>query len=174
MLRKIFLPGGSRSQVDTNKVRSLVEDFLDGLQVVKYEASAHILNEEVIVHVQAEPQRELRYSNLIEIQIKNAVKNGLGADVSRVFWRFRTDIDDERVVEQSIYNPKWSAYADTPKSKHGGTTDVKEVVRTPVSAHKIEVNHDVSMEEYQLCLDQSTRQRAAAFVRKADENKDET
>lgn len=56
-----------------------------------------------VVLIQAVPQKKLRFSNILEIQIKRHMREKLGIQVPAVFWRFKTDASEAPGPEQADY-----------------------------------------------------------------------
>ena len=56
-----------------------------------------------VVLIKAEPQKKLRFSNILEIQIKKFLREKLAVEVPAVFWRFKVDYADTPGPEQADY-----------------------------------------------------------------------
>ncbi len=70
-----------------------------------------------VVLIQAVPQKKLRFSNILEIQIKRYLREKLGFQVPAIFWRFKTDVSEQPGPEQADYE-----YEETPKYPQDHTT----------------------------------------------------
>lgn len=57
-----------------------------------------------IVLIKAKPQKKLRFSNIIETQIRNFLRDKLEVEVPAVFWRFKMDYDADPGPEQADYD----------------------------------------------------------------------
>jgi hypothetical protein len=104
---------------DLGAVKRKVESFLDNLELPRFKVSAFQAEGDVIVLIQVEPHRNLRYSNLLEIKLKVYVESEAKVPVKAVFWRFKIDeAENKGALEQSVY--EWSPPAGqtaTPSGK---------------------------------------------------------
>lgn len=95
-----------------------VIEFLENRQVGKFKVFTALHADQPIVHVQAEAHKNLRFSNLIEIRIRQYVEEKTGLEVGAVYWRFQMECAEEPAVEQSHYEDYASTSA-APASKTG-------------------------------------------------------
>lgn len=70
-----------------------------------------------VVLIQAIPQKKLRFSNILEIQIKRFLAEKLGLQVPAVFWRFKTDNSEAPGPEQADY--EFEEKPEYPQDKEG-------------------------------------------------------
>lgn len=77
--------------------------FLEARGVENFKVYTIAYEDQPVVLVQAEPQKKLRFSNIIEIQIKNFIRDTLSIEVPAVFWRFKTDNSETPGPEQADY-----------------------------------------------------------------------
>lgn len=96
-----------------------------------------------VVLIQAIPQKKLRFSNILEIQIKRFLAEKLGLQVPAVFWRFKTDNSDTPGPEQADYEfeeepeyPQDQQTADTAIAAGDGSNAAEE------DQDNESVNHD--------------------------------
>jgi len=80
-----------------------VHGFLEARGVVNFKVYTLIHEDNPVILVQAEPQKKLRFSNILEIQIRKFVQEKLGKEAAAVFWRFKTDNSDVPGPEQADY-----------------------------------------------------------------------
>lgn len=80
-----------------------VTEFLENRQVGKFMVFTTMHEGRPIVHIQAEAHKNLRFSNLIEIRIRQYVEEKTGLEIGPVYWRFQMESAEEPEVEQSSY-----------------------------------------------------------------------
>lgn len=80
-----------------------VHQFLESRGVINFKVYTLVYEDKPVVLIQAEPQKKLRFSNILEIQIKKFIRENLDTDVPGVFWRFKTDYKEEPGPEQADY-----------------------------------------------------------------------
>lgn len=80
-----------------------VHHFLEARGVVNFKVYTLVYEDNPVVLIQAEPQKKLRFSNILEIQIKKFIREKLGKEVPAVFWRFKTDQSEKPGPEQADY-----------------------------------------------------------------------
>lgn len=90
-------------------INAAVHHFLLIRDVSNFKVYTMDYEDNPVVLIQAEPQRKLRFSNILEIQIKRHVKERLGLDIPAIFWRFRTDTSEKPAPEQADFD-----YEETP------------------------------------------------------------
>lgn len=84
-------------------INQLVYRFLEVRGVENFEVYTLDYDNHPVVLIQADPQKRLRFSNIIEIQIKKFVRDSLSIEVPAVFWRFKTDYSETPGPEQADY-----------------------------------------------------------------------
>ena len=77
--------------------------FLEVRGVENFKVYTIAYDNQPVVLIQVEPQKKLRFSNIIEIQIKKFVREKLSVEVPAVFWRFKTDYSEVPGPEQADY-----------------------------------------------------------------------
>lgn len=77
--------------------------FLDAREVQNFKVYTIDYENNPVVLIQAVPQKKLRFSNILEIQIKRHLREKLGFQVPAVFWRFKTDVSEQPGPEQADY-----------------------------------------------------------------------
>lgn len=90
-----------------------VHRFLEARGVVNFKVYTLVHADKPVVLIQAEAQKKLRFSNIMEIQIKNFIREKLGKEVPAVFWRFKTDISETPGPEQADYDEQPTYPQDT-------------------------------------------------------------
>lgn len=80
-----------------------VHRFLESRGVINFKVYTLVYEDKPVVLIQAEPQKKLRFSNILEIQIKQFIREKLDKDVPAVFWRFKTDYTEAPGPEQADY-----------------------------------------------------------------------
>ena len=81
-----------------------VTRFLEQRQVENFKVYVVLFDHQPIVLIKAQPQKRLRFSNIIEVQIRKFVREQTGIEVPAVFWRFKTGYDEEPGQEQADYD----------------------------------------------------------------------
>ena len=100
-----YLKSSADTPMDTGAVRTVVSQFLKRLELPSFKVDVLLSGSEVFVLIQAEPHRNLRYSNLLEIKLKACVEAEVRVRLKAVFWRFKIDERDIRgLPEQDAYN----------------------------------------------------------------------
>lgn len=84
-------------------INKAVYGFLEVRGVTNFKVYTIAYDNHPVVLIQAEPQKKLRFSNIIEIQVKKFIRETLSIEVPAVFWRFKTDYSDEPGPEQADY-----------------------------------------------------------------------
>lgn len=120
-----------------------VHQFLESRGVVNFKVYTLVYEDKPVVLIQAEPQKKLRFSNILEIQIKKFIREKVDTDVPGVFWRFKTDYKEEPGPEQADYE-----FDEQPTYPQDATTTLieqqtqaeEEPAEQPASAHQ--ENHD--------------------------------
>jgi hypothetical protein len=86
-----------------NTINRAVNAFLEQRGVENFKVYTIAYDDQPIVLIKAEPQKKLRFSNIIEIQIRKYVRDNLSVEVPAVFWRFKTDYSEVPGPEQADY-----------------------------------------------------------------------
>jgi hypothetical protein len=102
-----FLTKPKTPTLGTRKLESItsaVHGFLASRGVVNFKV--HTLEHEgnPLVLIKAEPQKKLRFSNIIEIQIREFLREHFSVEVPGVFWRFKVDSSAKPGPEQADYD----------------------------------------------------------------------
>ncbi|MDD5241409.1 MAG: hypothetical protein PHG47_06775 [Sulfuricella sp.] len=84
-------------------INKMTCQFLEARGVENFKVYTIAYEDQPVVLIQAEPQRKLRFSNIIEIQIRKFVRDKLSIEVPAVFWRFKTDNSEIPGPEQADY-----------------------------------------------------------------------
>ena len=84
-------------------INKAVYGFLEVRGVTNFKVYTIAYENQPVVLIQAEPQKKLRFSNIIEIQVKKFIRDTLSIEVPAVFWRFKTDYSEEPGPEQADY-----------------------------------------------------------------------
>lgn len=93
--------GISRRTLKT--INDEVIHFLEARDVQNFKVYTINYESNPVVLIQAVPQKKLRFSNILEIQIKRHLREKLGFQVPAVFWRFKTGVSEEPGPEQADY-----------------------------------------------------------------------
>ena len=84
-------------------INEAVYQFLQARDVQHFKVYTIDYENNPVVLIQAVPQKKLRFSNILEIQIKRHLREKLGFQVPAIFWRFKTDASEEPGPEQADY-----------------------------------------------------------------------
>lgn len=110
-----------------------VTRFLEQRRVENFKVYVVLFDQQPIVLIKAQPQKRLRFSNIIEVQIRKYVREQTGIDVPAVFWRFKTGYDEEPGPEQVDYD-ELPAYQDAPAVAADPGTPAPETASTTATA----------------------------------------
>lgn len=77
--------------------------FLEVRGIENFKVYTIAYDEQAVVLIQVAPQKKLRFSNIIEIQIRKFIRDNLSIEVPAVFWRFKTDYSEIPGPEQADY-----------------------------------------------------------------------
>lgn len=94
------------------KINNAVCHFLEVREVQNFKVYTMDYENNPVVLIQAVPQKKLRFSNILEIQIKRYLEEKLGLQIPAVFWRFKVDSSNEPGPEQVDYD-----YEEQPESQ---------------------------------------------------------
>lgn len=119
------------------EINATVHQFLRVREVRNFKVYTINYEENPVVLIQAEPQKKLRFSNILEIQIKRHLKEKLGFQVPAVFWRFKTNASEEPGPEQADYE-----YEDAPEYPQDETSSPEQNAAEAMSANNEQ--YDVS------------------------------
>lgn len=101
-----FLSRDKSAGIDHRTLKSInneVIHFLQARDVQSFKVYTIDHENNPVVLIQAVPQKKLRFSNILEFQIKQHLREKLGFQVPAVFWRFRTDDSEAPGPEQADY-----------------------------------------------------------------------
>ncbi|MBZ0104163.1 MAG: hypothetical protein K8H84_00900 [Sulfuricella denitrificans] len=109
-----FFSGEKPGGIDRHTLKAInneVIHFLQARNVQSFKTYTIDYEKNPIVLIQAVPQKKLRFSNILEIQIKRHLREKLGFQVPAIFWRFKTDESESPGPEQADYeyeeNPEY-------------------------------------------------------------------
>lgn len=77
--------------------------FLEVRGVENFKVYTIAYDEQPVILIQVAPQKKLRFSNIIEIQIRKFIRDNLSVEVPAIFWRFKTDYSEVPGPEQADY-----------------------------------------------------------------------
>ena len=77
--------------------------FLEVRGIENFKVYTIAYDEQPVVLIQVAPQKKLRFSNIIEIQIRKFIRDNLSIEVPAIFWRFKTDYSEVPGPEQADY-----------------------------------------------------------------------
>ncbi|MBU0593430.1 MAG: hypothetical protein KKH74_06795 [Gammaproteobacteria bacterium] len=101
-----FLSGDKYSGIDKRTLKRINDEvicFLQARDVLSFRVFTIDCENNPVVLIQAIPQKKLRFSNILEFQIKRHLRERLGFQVPAVFWRFKTDNTETPGPEQADY-----------------------------------------------------------------------
>ena len=101
-----FLKKGKEQTISKGTLQTINQvayKFLEVRGVENFKVYTIAYEDQPVVLIQAEPQKKLRFSNIIEIQIKKFVRDNLSIEVPAIFWRFKTDYSETPGPEQADY-----------------------------------------------------------------------
>lgn len=147
-LGALFSFGGGKKKLDPTDplvlqaITRCVSEFLTSRGVEKFKVFTLVIEGEPSVHIQAEAHKNLRFSNLIEHQIRQRVEEQMAVTVGPVFWRFQMDTPTEPGREQV-------SYEDYP-TRPGDTAPVPAVPRNEQPSAPVEPHRDEGSEHYDI------------------------
>ncbi len=138
-----FLSSDKPAVIDRRTLKTIndsVVHFLQARGVQTFKVYTIDYENNPVVLIQAVPQKKLRFSNILEIQIKRHLREKLGFQVPAIFWRFKTDESEAPGPEQADYeyeeNPEYPqdssnekqapAISDAADSVEAGPADAPE------------------------------------------------
>lgn len=125
-----FLSRGKPTGIDKRILNAINEEvilFLQARDVQSFKAYTLDYENNPVVLIQAVPQKKLRFSNILEFQIKRHLREKLGFQVPAVFWRFKTDNSEAPGPEQADY--EFDEKPGYPQDAPGG----ESTIAAPVS-----------------------------------------
>ena len=78
-------------------------NFLEVRGIENFKVYTIAYDAQPVVLIQVAPQKKLRFSNIIEIQIRKFIRDNLSIEVPAIFWRFKTDYSEVPGPEQADY-----------------------------------------------------------------------
>lgn len=124
-------PALGRRTLET--VNQAVYSFLSSRGVCNFKVFTLEYGGHPVVLIKAEPQKKLRFSNILEIQIRKFLLDKLEVEISGVFWRFKMDQTDQPGPEQVDYGfDELPPYP--PASGRGKTPDAERTGPPPAAA----------------------------------------
>lgn len=90
-------------KVTLEAINQTANKFLEIRGIENFKVYTIAYDNQPVVLIQVAPQKKLRFSNIIEIQIKKFIRINLSIEVPAVFWRFKTDNTDIPGPEQADY-----------------------------------------------------------------------
>jgi hypothetical protein len=85
-------------------INGAVYQFLQVRGVKNFKVYTIDYEQHPVVLIQAVAQKKLRFSNILEIQIKHHLREKLGCRVAAIFWRFKIDNSEQPGPEQADYD----------------------------------------------------------------------
>lgn len=125
-----------------------VAEFLENRQVGKFKVFTLLHEGRPIVHVQAEAHKNLRFSNLIEIRLRQYVEEKTGVEIGAVYWRFQMEHGEEPAVEQAFFEdypavppvapaPPSENHAASPEPEESHDYDIRRLAREGIDVQEI-------------------------------------
>lgn len=121
-----FLTRDKSSGIGKSTLKTINDEvihFLEAREVQNFKVYTIDYENNPVVLIQAIPQKKLRFSNILEIQIKRHLREKLGFQVPAIFWRFKTDSSEKPGPEQADYEfeEKPEYPQDQPTAAHTDT-----------------------------------------------------
>lgn len=94
------------STIDRDKLLAINQaayHFLAVRSIENFKVYTIAYDGQPVVLIQVAPQKKLRFSNIIEIQIRKFIRENLSIEVPAIFWRFKTDYSEIPGPEQADY-----------------------------------------------------------------------
>lgn len=135
--------------------QAAVTRFLELRQVENFKVYVVLFDQQPIALIKAQPQKRLRFSNILEIQIRKFVKEHTGIDMPAVFWRFKTGYDEEPGPEQVDYEDQPPYPQDQPLAATAAADEPALTDAEPEENHLLEDvrllgNNAIAVEEISL------------------------
>lgn len=138
---------GKKTPVTDRKTLSIINaavvKFLEVRGVTSFDVYTIDHEGTPVVLIKAEPQKKLRFSNILEIQIKKFIREKLSIDIPAVFWRFKVDYAETPGPEQIDY--EFEDHPSYPQDDYTQTqlqTDSAKNSESPKSATSILANKE--------------------------------
>jgi hypothetical protein len=93
----------SLSRGKLQAINQAAYNFLEVRGIENFNVYTIAYDEQPVVLIQVAPQKKLRFSNIIEIQIRKFIRDNLSIEVPAIFWRFKTDYSEIPGPEQADY-----------------------------------------------------------------------
>jgi hypothetical protein len=93
----------AHSRETLQAINQAVYNFLEVRGIEDFKVYTIAYEDHPVVLIQVAPQKKLRFSNIIEIQIRKFIRDNLSIEVPAVFWRFKTDYSEIPGPEQADY-----------------------------------------------------------------------
>ena len=110
-------------------INAAVIRFLEARGVTNFDVYTLDHEGTPVVLIKAEPQKKLRFSNILEIQIKKFLREKLAVEVPAVFWRFKIDYAETPGPEQVDYE-----FEDHPPYPQDGNVQIQPKSDSQTSA----------------------------------------
>ena len=124
------------NKVTLEAINQTVNKFLEIRGIEDFKVYTIAYDNQPVVLIQVSPQKKLRFSNIIEIQIKKFIRINLSVEVPAVFWRFKTDNSDIPGPEQADYEfdeqPRYPQDQDESKPEQADLLDQAKEVGEPL------------------------------------------
>lgn len=101
-----FLKMGKETAISHGKLQAINQvayRFLEVRGIENFKVYTLAYDSQAVVLIQVSPQKKLRFSNIIEIQIRKHIRDSLSIEVPAIFWRFKTDYSEVPGPEQADY-----------------------------------------------------------------------
>lgn len=138
-------PAGIGKQT-LKSINDEVIHFLQAREVQSFKVYTIDYEHNPVVLIQAVPQKKLRFSNILEIQIKRHLREKLGFQVPAVFWRFKTDDSEAPGPEQADY--EFEEKPEYPQDTLAGETTIVAADDTTIAANTTANVSDSHNEHY--------------------------
>jgi len=143
-----FLTRDKPSGIGKNTLKTINDEvihFLEAREVQNFKVYTIDYENNPVVLIQAVPQKKLRFSNILEVQIKRHLREKLGFQVPAVFWRFKTDASEKPGPEQVDYEfeekPEYPQDLPTATQTDAASDGVTENNPTNTNHEHYDVHH---------------------------------
>ncbi len=144
-----FLTKDKPAGIDKRTLKTINDEvihFLQAREVQSFKVYTIDYESNPVVLIQAVPQKKLRFSNILEIQIKRHLREKLGFQVPAVFWRFKTDTSEAPGPEQADY--EFEEKPEYPQDTLSGATTIAAADDTTIAADTGSANAPDSHNEH--------------------------
>lgn len=147
-----FLSREKPTGIDKRTLKTINDEvihFLEAREVQNFKVYTIDYENNPVVLIQAVPQKKLRFSNILEVQIKRHLREKLGFQVPAIFWRFKTDTSEKPGPEQADYEfeekPEYPQDLNTMGGQTLGAPEAASTIQaTPENpSNHIHENYDV-------------------------------